>query len=49
MYLQINDNTTLRHIQKKFFNYYPYLRLNFTVSLMINMKPLRIKIQFIPA
>ena len=29
MYLEINDHTTLRHIQEKFSDYYPYLQLKF--------------------
>lgn len=29
MYFDINDNTTLRHIQDKFSDYYPYLQLKF--------------------
>jgi len=29
MYLEINDNTTIRHIQERFSDYYPYLQIEF--------------------
>ena len=29
MYIEINDNTTLREIQQVFNNFYPYLQINF--------------------
>lgn len=32
MHIDINDNTTLRHIQEIFSDYYPYLQMEFYKS-----------------
>jgi len=29
MHIEINDNTSFRHIQEKFSDYYPYLQIEF--------------------
>lgn len=29
MYIEVNDTTTIHHVQKRFEDYYPYLNINF--------------------